>query len=110
GHADGPLLARLQQAGHQLLPLEALAGAVFLDDHVGDLVDPLVAREAAMAFLVEALPPTPDHVALTALAGVHDLVAEMSAVRALHAPASISTGSRVICFIPFTLSPSRAAK
>src|SRR5690349_14862427 len=37
GDAHRPLLAGLQQPGQQLLPLEALAAAVLLDDHVRDL-------------------------------------------------------------------------
>src|SRR5439155_8926853 len=81
--AHGPLLTRFQQTRDQLLPLEALAGAVFLHDHVRDLVDPLVAREALAA--IEAFTPPADDLAFLALARVDDFVAEMSTVRALHA-------------------------
>ena len=56
--------------------------AVLLDHHVRDLVDPLVAGEAAAA--VEALAPAANHLAFLALARVDDLVAEMAAERALH--------------------------
>ena len=65
--------------------LEAFAGPVLLHDHVGDLVDPLVAGEAPAAFRIEALAPTTDDLALSALARVDDLVSEMAAERALHA-------------------------
>src|SRR5688572_20531555 len=80
--ADGTFLAGLEQAGDELLPLEALASAVFLDHHVRDLVDPLVAGEAAAA--VETLPPAPDDLAFLALARVDDLIAQMTAEWALH--------------------------
>src|SRR5581483_415467 len=80
--ADGPLLAGLQQARDQLLPLEALARPVLLHDHVRDLVDPLVAGEALAAF--EALAAAADDLAFLRLARVDNLVAEMRAVRTLH--------------------------
>ena len=73
-HGHRPLLAGLEQAGDQLLALEPLAAAVLLDHHVGDLVDPLVAGEAAAA--LEALAAPADDVAFLALARVHDLVAQ----------------------------------
>src|SRR5436190_10604815 len=82
-HADRPLLARLQQAADQLLALEPLAGAVLLHDHVRDFVDPFVAREAFAAF--EALASPADDLAFLGLARVDDFVAQVSAVRALHA-------------------------
>jgi hypothetical protein len=76
------LSARLQQSGNELLALEALARPVLLDHHVGDLVDALVAGKAPPA--VEAFTPPADRLALLALAGVHDLVAEVAAKWALH--------------------------
>src|SRR6188472_1974588 len=82
GDADRALLARLEQASNELLPLEALTRAVFLDHHVRDLVDPLVTGETPAA--VEALPPAPDDLAFLAFARVDDLIAEMSAKWALH--------------------------
>src|SRR5690606_21345244 len=88
-HADRPLLARLQQPRDQLLPLEAFSAAVLLDDHVGDLVDALVAREAAPA--AQTLAPPTDHLPFLALARIDHLVAEMAAVRTLHAgPSALS--------------------
>ena len=81
-HADRALLAGLQQAVHELLPVEPLPAAVLLHDHVRDFVNPLVAREPAAA--VEALTPAPDDLALVALPRVHDLVAEVGAVGTLH--------------------------
>src|SRR4030095_12459061 len=93
GDADGPLLARFQQTGDQLLPLESLPRPVFLDHHVRDLVDPLVAGETAPA--AEALPPPADDLALFALSRVDDLIAEMGAERALHlSQTALSRGPR----------------
>src|SRR6185369_2923862 len=81
-NADRTLLARLEEAGNQLLPFEAFARAVLLDHHVGDLVDAFVTGETAAA--VETLTPAADGFALLALARVHDFVAKMAAERALH--------------------------
>src|SRR6185503_9103179 len=105
-HADRTLLARLEQAGDQLLPLEALPAAVLLHHHVRDLVDPFVAREAAAA--LEAFTAAADHVALAALARVDDLVAEVAAERALHTGASPPSDRAwsPSCFTPARLSPS----
>ena len=83
----GPLFARLEQSGDELLPLESLPAAVFLDDHVGNFVDPLVAGEPPAA--LEALAAPADGFAFLALARVHDLVAEMTAIGALHEPAPL---------------------
>src|SRR4029434_4830981 len=80
--ADRPLLAGLEEARNQLLPLEAFARAVFLDHHVRDLVDPLVAGESATA--VEAFAAAANHLALLALARVDDFIAQMCAERAFH--------------------------
>ena len=66
GDADRTLLARLQQAGDELLPLEPFAAAVFLHHHVRDLVDPLVAGESLAA--AEAFAAPADDFALAALA------------------------------------------
>ena len=90
GEAHRTLLAGLEQPRHQLLPLEALAAAVLLHHHVRDLIDPLVAGEPPAA--VEALAAAADDLALLALARVDDLIAEMSAERALHRGASPSLG------------------
>jgi hypothetical protein len=74
----GPLFAGAQQAAEHLLPVEALAAAVFLDHHVGDFVDALVGGEAAIAAL--ALPPPPDGVGLFALARVHHPILPETAI------------------------------
>src|SRR4029079_6005411 len=62
--ADGTFFARLQQPCNQFLTLEPFAAAILLDHHVGDLVDPLVAGEAAAT--VQALSTPPDDFALFA--------------------------------------------
>ena len=81
---NGPLLAGLREAHAQLVAVEPLAPAVVLDDHVGDLLDRLVGGEPAAAG--GALPPAPDHLALPALARIHDTVVYGRAERALHPP------------------------
>src|SRR5204862_4666827 len=81
-HAHRTLLAGFQQSGHELLALEPLARAVFLHDHVRNLVDAFVAREALAA--VEAFAPPADGFAFLRLARVDDFVAELAAVRTLH--------------------------
>src|SRR5688500_1748314 len=81
-HADRPLLARFQQARNELLPLESLPAAILLDDHIGNLIDALVAGEPSAA--AEALSPSPDDLAFLAFARVDDLVAQMAAEGALH--------------------------
>jgi hypothetical protein len=82
GDADRPLFARLEQPGDELLPLEALARAVLLHDHVRNLVDPLVTREALAA--AETFPATTDDFALAALARVDNFIAEVRTVGTLH--------------------------
>jgi hypothetical protein len=52
--------------------LEFFAPAIFLDHHVGNLVDAFVGGEAALA--LQAFAPPPDQVAAAALARVHYLV------------------------------------
>src|SRR5688572_15711663 len=81
---DGPLLAGLEQAGHELRALEALTGAVFLHNHVRDLFDPFIAREAFLARLVQTLAAATNDIALAALARVDHLVADIPAERTLH--------------------------
>src|ERR687898_514333 len=80
GDADRTFFACLEQSRKQFLPFEALAAAVLLHDHVRDLVDPLVTREAAATS--EALAAPPDHLAFLAFPRVDDLVAEVGAVGA----------------------------
>src|SRR5512135_2941909 len=79
---DGPLLAGLHHAPEELLAVEGLAGAVLLDDHVGDLFDLLVGREPSLAG--EALPAPPDGQAFLALPRVDDLAFEKAAEGAPH--------------------------
>src|SRR4030095_1265217 len=79
---DRALLARLEPAADELVPLAAFAAAGFLHDHVRNLVDPLVAREAPAA--LETLAPPANDLAFLALAQVDNLVAEVSTVRTLH--------------------------
>src|SRR5437879_4573919 len=77
-----PLLARFQKSLQNLLPLEALAPPVFLDDHVGNFVDTFVGGEAAAAF--QALAPAANGVADAALPRVDHLVVNVRAKRTLH--------------------------
>src|SRR5688572_27599196 len=109
-HADGTLLAGLEQPGDEFLALEPLAGAVLLDHHIRDLVDPLVAGEAAAA--VETFATPADDLPFLALPRVDNLVAEMAAERALHGWAGISFSGRA-CVSSLTrpmLRPSWAMK
>src|SRR5713226_7494595 len=90
GNADRPLLAGFEETGDQLLPFEPLAAAIFLHHHVRNLVDPFVAGEAFAA--IEAFATAPYDFPLLALPRIDDLVAEMRAVRTLHAglPCSVA--------------------
>ena len=81
-----PLLASFQQSLQNLLTLETLAAAVFLDDHVGNFVDALVGGEAAATF--QAFAAAADGVAGAAFAGINDLVVHVRAERALHSAES----------------------
>jgi len=65
GSGHGPFFARFQKSLQNLLPLEALAAPVLLDDHVGNFVDALVGRESAATF--QALAPAANGVAGAAL-------------------------------------------
>lgn len=82
GGGDIAFLAGLEQAVEDLLAVETLAAAVFLDDHVGDLVDALVGGKAFFAAL--ALAPPPDGIGFLALARVDDAILTETAVGALH--------------------------
>src|SRR5262249_8198022 len=81
-HRDRPLLAGLQHAGKNLLPVESLAPAVFFDDHVWNFIDAFVARESALA--AEALAPPPDRLAFLAFARIDPLFMKMAAERTFH--------------------------
>jgi hypothetical protein len=83
---DRALFAGFEEALEDLLALEALAAAIFLDDHVGNLVDALISGKPPRAF--EAFTAAADGVAGTALAGINYFVIEMRAERALHSEAS----------------------
>src|SRR5436190_2700490 len=81
-HRDRSLLAGLQYAGKNLLPVESLAPAVFFDDHVWNFINAFVARESALA--PEALASPPDRLALLAFARIDHLVMKMAAERTFH--------------------------
>src|SRR5436190_2632654 len=81
-HRDGTLLAGAQQSGEDFLAVKLFAPAVFLDDHVGDLVDAFVGSEAPLTF--HALATAANRLALFALARVYYFVIQESAKRALH--------------------------
>src|SRR5512139_1543862 len=109
GVADGALLARLEDAGEDLLPVERLAAAVPLD-HQGELLlDPLVGGETALAG--EAFPPSPDHVAVLTRPGVDHLVVVVAAPGAPHGAesptrtSSIPTSESISC-VRASLYPS----
>ena len=68
--------------GQHFLPIESFAAAVFLDDHVRNLVDAFVARESPLAS--ETLPAPPDRIAFLAFPRVDHLVMEMAAEWTFH--------------------------
>src|SRR6266849_8181694 len=76
------LFARFQKSLQNLLPLEALAPPVFLDDHVGDFVDAFVGGEPPAAF--QALTAAANGIADAALSRVDHLVVNVRAKRTLH--------------------------
>ena len=102
-HTNRPLLAGLEQAGDQLLPIESFPTAVLLDDHIRDLVHPFVRREPTAA--LQALPTPADDLALAALAGIHHLVAKVSAVRAFHRASPSAAAVAIFRMLPKS-SPS----
>src|SRR5947209_3768799 len=104
--ADRPFLAGLEQAGHELLPLEPFARPVLLHDHVRDFVNPLVAGEALRA--VEAFTPSTNDFPFFALPRIDNLVAEVTTVWTLHAT---SPGAVIAnCRIRVRSMPAWAAK
>ena len=72
----------MKQAVQDLLAVELFTAAVFLDDHVRDLVDALVGGEALVAAL--ALAASADGVGFLAFTGIDDTVLGETAVGALH--------------------------
>ena len=90
---DGALLARLDEARTQLLPVEGLAAPVVLDHHVGDLFDRLVGSEAAAAR--DAFAAAADDLSLASLSRIDDAIVTPSAERTFHWRQSIK-GNRVI--------------
>ena len=89
GH--GTLFASFQQTLQDFLAFEALAAAIFFDDHVGNLIDALVSGKAAGAF--QAFAATTNGVAGAALAGIDDLVVKMSTERTLHSGILLMLGA-----------------
>src|ERR1700682_3884260 len=82
GSGHWPFFARFQKSLQNLLPLEALAAPVLLDDHVGNFVDTLVGRESAATF--QALAPAANGVADAALPRINHLVVNLRAKRTFH--------------------------
>lgn len=78
----GTFFTGAQQARHYLVPLECLALTIFFDDHVRDLVDPLVRREPAGT--IQAFAAAADRIPVFRLARIDDLIFKMSAKRAAH--------------------------
>src|SRR6267143_1773521 len=68
------------------LPLEALAPPVFLDDHVRNLVDPLVRGEATPA--LQAFAPPANGIAGAAFSRIDHLVVNVRTKRTLHGAGS----------------------
>src|SRR5262249_33218372 len=77
---------------------------ILFHDHVGDFVNPLVARESLAA--LQTFAAAPDDVAFLGLPRIDDFVAEVRAIRALHSCELSSARRRM----PATFSPSWAAK
>src|SRR5690349_12637284 len=71
-----------QQARHYFVAIERLAPAVFLDDHVRDLIDTFVRREAPLT--TQALAPAANRVAFARLTRVDDFVFEIATERTFH--------------------------
>src|SRR6184192_2564154 len=69
---NGLLRACEKQTVQHFLPVEFFPPAIFLDDHVGNFVNPLVGGKAFLAMY--ALPPAADGLALLALARIHYFV------------------------------------
>src|SRR6266478_2236733 len=82
GSSHGTLFARFQKPLQNLLPLEAHAPPVFLDDHVGNFVDAFVGGEPPAAF--QALAAAANSVADAAFPGIDHLVVNVRAKRTLH--------------------------
>src|SRR6185437_15954653 len=69
-------------SAENFLPLEFLAAAVFLDDHVGNFIQALIGGEALLATLTFASPP--DGIGFLAFARIDNSVLCESTVGALH--------------------------
>ena len=92
----GAFFAGAKEAAQNLLAIEALAAAIFFDDHVGDFVDAFVGGESAITALT--LAPAPNGVSFLAFARVHDPVLKKSAVGTLHAERFYRSGLwSVVC-------------
>src|SRR5713226_802171 len=76
------LFAGLQKPLQNLLPLEALAPPVFLDDHVWNFIDAFVGGESAAT--LQALAPAANGVAAASLPRIDYLVVNLRAKGALH--------------------------
>src|SRR5882757_2355853 len=82
GRGHRTFFASLQESLQNLLPLEALAPPVFLDDHVRNFVDAFVGGEPPAAF--QALAPAANGVANAALPRADHLIVNVRAKRTLH--------------------------
>src|SRR6202165_4524023 len=82
GGGHGTFFARFQKSLQNLLPLEALAPPILLDDHVRNFVDAFVGCEPAAA--LQALAPPANRVAAAAFPRINHLVVNVCAKRALH--------------------------
>src|SRR5882762_1152367 len=79
---DRTFFASLQESLQDFLPLETLAPAVLLDDHVRNFVDALVGSEPAAAF--QALASPANGVSDAAFPRINHLVVNVRAKRTLH--------------------------
>src|SRR5215469_9011597 len=77
-----PFFAGFEQSLQNLLPLEALAASILLDDYVRNFVDTFISREAAGAF--QAFAATANGISRSAFARIDYLVIEMRTERTFH--------------------------
>src|SRR5215472_10656844 len=91
-------LARVQQPGEHLLAVKLLPAAVLLHNHVWNLIQPLIRREALRAAL--ALAASADGIGVLTLAGVDHLVLSKAAIRTFHATSILSSSGADSCTSP----------
>jgi hypothetical protein len=81
-HRNRPFFAGFQDTSQNFLAIESLPTSVFLDDHVRDFVDSLVAGKAPFTF--QALPSPANGIAVLTFSRVDDLVVEVTTKWTFH--------------------------